>query len=93
MLSTFYGHHNDLVNRYGISVSHMSNRDVMSFFPLVVSKPITISEYPRSLRFSHAAVLKQLTSLVIKTLSPLEIKRRIEEPVQLYFIENNEQRK
>ena len=65
----------------------------MSFFPLVVNTSITISEYPSSLRFSHAAVLKQLTSLVIKTLSPLEIKRRIKEPVQLYFIKNNEQRK
>jgi hypothetical protein len=59
---------------------------VMSFFPLVLNKPITISEYPSSLRSPHAAALKQLTSLVIKTLSPLEIKRRIKESVQLYFI-------
>ena len=65
----------------------------MSSFPLVVKKPITISEYPHSPRSPHAAALKQLTSLVFKTLSSLEIKRRIKESVQLYFIKNNDQRR
>ena len=49
----------------------------MFSFTLVVKKPITISEYPSSPSSPHAAALKQLTYLVFKTLSPLEIKRRI----------------
>jgi hypothetical protein len=65
----------------------------LSSFPLVAKKLLTISEYPSSPRSPHAAALKQLTSLVFKTLSPLEIKRRIKELVQLYFIKNNDQRK
>ena len=65
----------------------------MSSFPLVKKKPINISEYPSSPRSPHAAALNQLASLVFKTLSPLEIKRRIKESVQLYFIKINDQRK
>ena len=87
----FYGHHNDFVNRY-ICVTHVREY-VMSSFPLVVKKPINISDYPSAPRSPHAATLKQLISLVCKTLSPLEIKRRIKESVQLYFIKINDQRK
>ena len=54
----------------------------MSSFPLVVKKPITIAVYTSSSRSPHAAPLKQLTSLVFKTLSPLEFKRQIKESVQ-----------
>jgi hypothetical protein len=62
----------------------------MSSFLLVVKKSITISEHPSTPRFLHAAALKQLNSLVFKTLSSLEIKRRIKESVQFYFLKNND---
>jgi hypothetical protein len=68
--STFYGHHTDLVNRY-ICVTYV-HEYVMSSFPLVVKKPINIADYPSAPMSPHAAPLKQLISLVCKTLSPLK---------------------